>query len=206
MLIDKRILLIAGVVFAASMYLFNTASYPIVGVDSRGDSIVCFGDSLTFGTGADKQNSYPGQLSKMLDIPVINKGVPGDTTARALERMDEVLKFNPKVVIITLGGNDLKNGVAKEQVFGNLELMIKRFQQAGAAVVLGGIDIPFWGRGFGDAYEELARSTGSILVPNVYEGILGQRELMSDPIHPNGAGYTVMAKRFNQVLAENGVL
>ena len=62
--------------------------------------------------------------------------------------------------------------------------------------MLGGIDIPLWGRGFGDAYKELAEKTGSVLVPNIFDGIIGKRRLMSDPIHPNGEGYVIMANHF----------
>ena len=83
-----------------------------------GENIICFGDSLTFGTGATRGMDYPSQLSKMISRPVLNKGVPGDTTARALARLDQdVLSQSPRIVLITLGGNDLKNGVPKDTGF-----------------------------------------------------------------------------------------
>ena len=70
------------------------------------DTIICFGDSLTFGTGADKGMDYPSQLAKMIRKTVINKGIPGDTTASALRRLNrDVLSKNPEFVLITLGGN-----------------------------------------------------------------------------------------------------
>ncbi len=64
---------------------------------------------------------YPLRLSEMLGEPVVNAGVPGDTTEAALRRLDEdVLEEDPRIVLITLGGNDLKNGVEKEVAFDNL--------------------------------------------------------------------------------------
>jgi len=90
----------------------------------------------------------------------------------------------------------MKNRVNKNTAFKNLEIIINKLQDNGALVVLGGIDVPVWGRGFGDAYKELAEKTGSVLVPNIFEGIIGKRRLMSDPIHPNSEGYTIMANHF----------
>jgi len=161
-----------------------------------GESIVCFGDSLTFGTGASKGMDYPEQLSQMIGEPVINLGKPGDTTANALNRIDEVLKHDPRIVLITLGGNDLKNGVDKTQAFVNLQEIILQIQAQRSLVVIGGVDIPLFGRGFADEYEILAHKTGAVLVPNVFENIMGKAGLMSDRIHPNNAGYRIMAMHF----------
>ena len=161
-----------------------------------GETIVCFGDSLTYGTGAARGMDYPAQLSEMIGQPVINAGVPGDTTAGALARIEEVLSKNPRIVLLTLGGNDLKNRISKQTAFQNLKQIVTKIQAKGALVVIGGIDIPFYNRGFDESYRELANETGAVLVPNVFEGIMGHRDLMSDAIHPNGKGYAVMAGHF----------
>ena len=134
-------------------------------------------------------------------MPVMNKGVPGDTTARALARLDQdVLSQSPRTVLITLGGNDLKNGIPKDTAFQNLKRIIGSIQATGALVIVGGIDLPFWGRGFGEGYGEVCRETGAVLVPNILDGIIGNSKLMSDPIHPNDAGYTKVAERFLKAL------
>jgi lysophospholipase L1-like esterase len=162
-----------------------------------GDNIICFGDSLTYGSGAEPEMSYPSQLSRMIGQPVINAGIPGDTTARALQRLErDVLARSPRIVLMTLGGNDLKNGVDRDDAFANLEQIVLRIQARGALVIVGGIDIPFYGRGFDDAYEQLCERTGAVLVPDVFEDIMGHADLMSDRIHPNGKGYTIMAEHF----------
>ncbi|MFP4389138.1 MAG: arylesterase [Desulfococcaceae bacterium] len=162
-----------------------------------GGPVVCFGDSLTYGTGAGDGQSYPDRLAEILGEPVINAGIPGDTTAQALARLaDDALIHEPRVVFITLGGNDLKNGLSRDAAFRNLKLIITEIQERGALVVLGGIKVPFWGRGFGEAYRELAEETGSVLIPNVLDGLMGKSHLMSDAIHPNAAGYAIMAEKF----------
>ena len=163
--------------------------------------VVCFGDSLTAGTGAAPGQSYPDHLARLVGRDVVNAGVPGDTSAGALERLQrDVLDRHPGYVCITLGGNDLKNGVEAGEAFANLERIVSRIHQRGALAVVGGIDIPLYGRGYPDGYRELQRSTGCVLVDNVYQGIFGHRELMSDPIHPNGRGYAVMAEHFHDAI------
>ena len=165
------------------------------------DTIICFGDSLTYGTGAVPGMDYPSQLSKMISKPVINAGAPGDTTASALTRLQQdVLSRSPDMVLITLGGNDLKNGVAKEVAFKNLKRIVKSIQGQGARVVIGGLKFPLRDRGFARGYEDLADQTGAVLIPDIFKDIIGNRSLMSDPIHPNGNGYKIMAQRFLEAM------
>jgi lysophospholipase L1-like esterase len=164
--------------------------------------IVCFGDSLTYGTGAPPGRDYPSQLSKMIARPVINAGVPGDTTAGALRRLErDVLDRSPAFVLITLGGNDLKNGVGVEAAYRNLKRIVSTIQDRGARVVIGGLNFPLADRGYGRMYRRLAEETGATLIPHVLEDIMGRPGLMSDPIHPNGDGYARMAAAFESALS-----
>jgi len=167
----------------------------------EGDNIICFGDSLTYGTGASPGMDYPSQLSAMTGQTIINAGVPGDTTGSALKRLEnDVLSDSPKIVLITLGGNDLKNKVPREKAFENLRRIIELIQEKGALVVVGGIDIPLFGRGFGDEYEDVSKETGAVLIPNIYKGLLNNPSLMSDTVHPNDNGYAIMAQRFYEAI------
>lgn len=166
-----------------------------------GENIICFGDSLTFGTGASENMDYPAQLSRIISKPIINAGVPGDTTATAKLRLQEdVLSQSPRIVLITLGGNDLKNRMSKESAYQNLKEIIVSIQNRGALVIVGGISIPLWGRGFGEMYAKVCRETEALLIPNIFDGIIGDKSLMSDPIHPNDRGYALMAQKFYQAM------
>jgi lysophospholipase L1-like esterase len=186
---------------AFATYLLLKPSREIKNADPSGTNIICFGDSLTYGTGASGGKDYPSQLSALISKPVINAGVPGDTTSRAIKRLDrDVLSRNPRIVLVALGGNDLKNGVPLAKARDNLRTIIESIQNRGALVVLGGIDVPLWGRGYGKAYKDLANETGAVLVPNVLDGIFGNPGLMSDPIHPNNDGYAIMAEMFHDAI------
>ncbi len=197
----KPALVLLALLAAWGAYALLAPGPAVRNPDPAGRNVICFGDSLTFGTGASEGNDYPSRLAARIDLPVINAGVPGDTTADALERLErDVLSRSPCMVLLTLGGNDLKNRVPREEAFENLETIVEAIQEAGALVVIGGVDIPFYGRGFGEAYRELAEKTGSVLVPNVYEDILGRRDRMSDPIHPNDRGYAVLARHFHEAI------
>ena len=200
---NKNIILILALVLTGVLgwHWFSDPVPEIRNPSPLGTSIVCFGDSLTYGTGASEGMDYPSRLSEMLGEPVVNAGVPGDTTGAALRRLGEdVLEKDPRIVLITLGGNDLKNGVAKEVAFDNLRQIAETIQAKGALVVLGGIDFPIRGREFGRAYIKFARDHGVVLIPNIYKGLLGKRSLMSDQIHPNDEGYAVIARKFYEAV------
>ncbi|MBF0526028.1 MAG: arylesterase [Deltaproteobacteria bacterium] len=189
--------LVCCLVAFAAWYCLSFNRIKVRNAKTAGHNIICFGDSLTFETGATEGMDYPSQLSKTIGREVINAGVPGDTTSLALARLErDILSVSPKIVMITLGGNDLKNGVPKDVAFRNLKIIVESIQANGALVVIGGVDIPLWGRGYGDGYRELCRESGAVLTPNIFDGIMGKPKLMSDSIHPNDAGYTIMADRF----------
>ena len=166
-----------------------------------GETIVCFGDSLTSGQGASPGMDYPAQLSRMIGRPVINAGRPGDTTESAGRRLErDVLSKSPGIVLITLGGNDLMRRVDRAQAFGNLGAIVRAIRARGAVVILGGLDVPVWGRGFDQGYRDLAKETGAVLVPDILKGVMGNPALMSDAIHPNDAGYAVVARHFQEAV------
>ena len=197
----KIIIPILAVLVLMVGYKFFLSGPAVRNSTPTGENIICFGDSLTFGTGAAENIDYPFQLSRMISKPIINAGVPGDTTANAMARLEEdVLSKSPRMVLITLGGNDLKNRISKETAYQNLKNIIVSIQDRGALVIVGGINIPFWGRGFGEMYQKVCKETQALLIPNIFDGIINDKSLMSDPIHPNDKGYALMAQKFYQAM------
>ena len=163
---------------------------------SAGETIICFGDSLTEGVGAAAGEDYPSVLSRQLVTPVMNSGRSGDTSAQALERIDDaVLSKNPRLVIVLLGGNDFLRQVPRQETQKNLKEIIRRIQDQGAMVVIAGMKLGLFTDEYGSIFEETAQQFGALYVAQVLKGILSDASLRSDPIHPNGAGYRLIAER-----------
>ena len=157
--------------------------------------ILAFGDSLVAGEGATRNNDLSSLLSVKLGQPVLNFGVSGDTTELGLARLEAALEEKPGVVILLLGGNDFLRKIPREKTFANLETIISEFQKQGAAVILLGVQSGVFGNGPEKEYASLAEKTDTGYVPNVLDGLFGDSRYMSDSIHPNDAGYAIMADR-----------
>jgi len=64
---------------------------PVLPKLGAADVIVAFGDSLTYGTGAAENESYPAVLAQLTGRKVVRAGAPGEITAQALRRLPGVL-------------------------------------------------------------------------------------------------------------------
>jgi len=167
---------------------------------STNEAIVCLGDSLTEGVGADPGQDYPSVLSRELAFPVVNQGRRGDTTAEALARLPEVLERNPRLVIVLLGGNDFLRQVRRSETKKNLAEVVRRLQDHGAMVAIAGMRLGLFTDEFSPIYEETAKQLGAYYLPQVMQGILSDPQLKSDPIHPNAAGYRLLGQRIAEKL------
>ena len=161
--------------------------------------IVAFGDSLTSGHRLPSKDAYPSVLQGKLKaaglpVTVVNHGVSGDTTTRALRRLDDALAEHPQIMIVELGVNDGLRGVPVPVVKANLEKIITAAQAQKIEVVLCAMEaLPLQGWqytiAFHQMYEDLAATYGVTLVPFLMNGVLGNPDLISDDgVHPNAAG------------------
>jgi len=141
-------------------------------------------------------------LSRGIGEEVINEGRSGDTTITALSRVNDVLELDPKIVILLLGGNDYLKHVPKEETFQNLEDMITIFQNKGAIVVLLGVRGGALKDNYDSDFEDLSRRMGTFYISNVLDGLLGKKEYMYDTVHPNDAGYKMIAERVLPILKD----
>ncbi|MBB4605440.1 acyl-CoA thioesterase-1 [Xanthomonas sp. F14] len=162
--------------------------------------ILVVGDSLSAAHNIPVQSGWVTLLDQRLkrDMAtppaVVNASISGETTSGALTRLPGLLqKHRPGVVVIELGGNDALRGLTPAQLKGNLEKMIQLSQQAGAKVLLLGIDVP---PNYGPAYRErlkasyadLSRQYKTALVPFFLEKVALQPGLMqADGLHPTAA-------------------
>lgn len=156
---------------------------------------VAFGDSLTRGYGAEPGRDYPTVLGQRLGVKILNHGRDGDTTAAALARLEEVVRLQPRVVLLCLGGNDSLQRLPPEQTFANLGRIIDRLHREGTFVVLLGVRSASVRDHYALSFRRLARTKRVVLVANILDGVLGHPERMADFIHPNEQGYAVIAER-----------
>lgn len=168
----------------------------VANLDSRGRAIVCLGDSITHGYGATKGNDYVSVLSRRLGVEVVNSGVDGDTTERALARLDrDVLRLRPRLVIVELGGNDLLRKTPKAETFVAMDAIVGRCVGAGSMVVLVHCKFVPLGSPYRDEFSAIAERHGAVFVENALKGVWGNPAMMYDQIHPNDRGYAVLAQR-----------
>jgi acyl-CoA thioesterase-1 len=175
------------------------------GAKSEPVKIVAFGDSLTSGHRLPSKDAYPSVLQAKLkaaglSVTVVNHGVSGDTTTRALRRLDNALAEHPQIMIVELGVNDGLRGVPIPVVKANLEKVITAAQAQKIEVVLCAMEaLPLQGWqytiAFHQMYEDLAATYGVTLVPFLMNGVLGNPDLISDDgVHPNAAGARYIAE------------
>ena len=157
---------------------------PVMGPEM---DIVAFGNSLFAGYNVDKEDSYPSKLQNALrargvNARVSNAGISGDTSAAGLQRFAFTLDaqdYEPELVIIELGGNDLLRGLSPDQTRANIAAMIEKAQRRGIQVLLMGMRAP---PNYGPEY-------GTALIPFWLESIYQDPTLFqSDRIHPTEIG------------------
>ncbi len=181
--------------------LTGCAKREIKNIDSRGKNIVCFGDSITFGYGAEPGGDYPSALIKMTSIPVINAGIDSDTSTEALKRIkSDVLSRDPLLVIVEFGGNDFLRKIPQEVTLNNMREIIDTIQTQGAMVAVVDISTEMILKQYRSAFYNLAREKGAIFIPSILSGIITNPRLKSDFIHPNADGYNVISQRIYRTI------
>ena len=172
-----------------------------------GGTILAFGDSLTFGTGARPEESYPAALERLIARKVVRAGVPGEVTGQGLARLPEALEeFAPQLLILCLGGNDMLRHGDEATAVANLRAMIRLAQDKGAAVVLLAPPRPSLLSAAPEFYTTLAQEFRIPLEAEVLPAVLSDRSLKSDLIHPNAKGYARIAEQLAKLLKDAGAL
>lgn len=187
--------------------LWACASEPKLPRLSSDALILAFGDSLTYGTGAAPFQSYPAVLETLIGRRVINAGVPGEVTVEGMARLPELLEQKrPDLLILCHGGNDLLRRFDQEQTKRNLEAMIKMAKDRHIAVILIAVPAPGLMLKPPALYEEIADDQKLPLEDEILETILSDGTLKADYIHPNAAGYRLLAESISALLKKSGAL
>ncbi|MGK0498990.1 MAG: acyl-CoA thioesterase-1 [Oceanicoccus sp.] len=181
--------LLLPVIAQASNLINNTAT------------LLIMGDSLSASYGIPRESGWVTLLENKLhkDQPhyrVINASISGETSGGSLTRLPALLsEHQPSIVIIEIGGNDGLRGYPIIKIRQNLQQLVALSTQAGAKVLITGIQIP---PNYGKRYAQLFYASYAqtaqlfttekyrvVLLPFLLEGIATQRNLMQkDGIHP----------------------
>jgi acyl-CoA thioesterase I len=169
--------------------------------------ILAFGDSITAGTGAGETESYPAVLARLTGRKVVNAGVPGEVSADGLQRLPELLeREHPALLILCHGGNDLLAHQDHQLIAVNLRAMIRIAGERGVPVLLVAVPSPDLSLKPPPLYEELSREFKIPIEQKGLAHILGKGSLKSDYIHPNAAGYRLLAEDLVKLLKKSGAL
>ena len=178
------------------LIFFSGCTQEIKNIDSKGRNIICFGDSITAGSGAGEGEDYPSLLAKELSLPVINAGSSGETTFGALKRLQrDVLEKDPLLVIVEFGGNDFLQKIPPKKTFDNLDKIVTEIQNHGAIVVIAEVRAPIFMNRYKKGFRIISKKRKAVLIPDLLSGILDRPSLKSDSIHPNKEGYKIISER-----------
>jgi lysophospholipase L1-like esterase len=169
--------------------------------------VLAFGDSLTHGTGAAEEESYPAQLEKLIGRRVVRAGVPGEVTAQALERLPAALdEHAPRLLLLCSGGNDFLRRLGNPQAEKNVREMVKLALGRGVGVLLIGTPEPGLTVSPPAFYAGIAEDYRLPYEGGIIGEVLKDRSLKADPIHPNARGYRLIAERLAAMLKQSGAI
>ena len=177
--------------------------------------VVFMGNSITEGWAPLFPTQFPGK-------PFIGRGISGQTTPQMVLRFhQDVIALKPAVVVILGGTNDIAGNTGPstlEMIEDNLAAMTEMAQANGIRVVLCSIlpvhDYP-WKRGLEPApkivavnrwMRQYAATHGAIFL-DFHSAMADDRqgmraELAGDGVHPNAAGYAIMASLLEPALRD----
>lgn len=180
---------------------------------AAGAVVLALGDSLTHGTGAPPEASYPTVLAGLTGWQVINAGVPGDTAAGALQRAPALLDTHrPALVVLGIGGNDLLRRHDEQLVRAQLRQLCELITASGAQLLLIAVPKPSLAARFTGSltdhpmYGELAEALRIPLHRQGWAEVLCDDKLKSDAIHANAAGYAQFARTLVATARAAGLL
>jgi len=202
-----------GTPLASSDSIVHRSLFEVLPRRGSGPTIVFLGDSLTDFC----------EWSELLGVPVINRGISGDTTADVLSRLDTVLTVHPSSVFLMVGINDAVKGVSVESAAQNYRQIIQHIRASSPNTIIYAESVlPVYspmanlrvGRGRGPGINEWVRAMNqqisslaenkSVFFVDLRDDLAQGEELnprySADGVHLNGAGYEVWKHKISPFL------
>ena len=170
-------------------------------------TILVVGDSLSAEYGLKRGTGWVALLeqrlkAEKLNAMVVNASISGDTSSGGRSRRGALLsQHRPSHVIIELGGNDALRGLPLSLTEDNLRQMTQAAQQAGARVLLVGMQVPpNYGRDYSERFAAMfatvAKAHKAALVPFLLAGVGDgpdpTKMFQADRIHPKEEAHPIM--------------
>lgn len=176
-----------------------------------GSMVVALGDSLTAGAGVAREQAWPDLLASRTGWEIVNAGVNGDTSSGALGRLPALLEeYEPVLVLVALGGNDMLRRIPQEQTVANLGKVLDMVRAHGAKPVLLATPKPsvagavFQSLSAADFYRSVAEAHQVQLIEDAIAEVLSDPAMKGDPLHPNAAGHAQLAQKIFDALKSIG--
>lgn len=185
---------------ALALALGISGPWGMAGAQNKTGPVLVLGDSLSAEYGLNRGKGWVKLLEQRLQAEkapraVVNASISGDTTSGGRARLPALLsQHQPSIVILELGGNDALRGLALQSSQGNLDAMIKASQDAGAQVLLVGMQVPpNYGASYTEQFAQMFQGTANrhklALLPFLLAGFGDTPDAMqwfqADRIHPN---------------------
>jgi acyl-CoA thioesterase-1 len=169
--------------------------------------ILVVGDSLSAEYGLKRGTGWVALLEQRLArekiaARVVNASISGDTTSGGRARLPALLKqHQPTHVVIELGGNDALRGQPLQMTEDNLSQMTRAAQQAGARVLIAGMQIPpnfgtDYANRFAGVFAKVAKQNKTAFVPFLLQGVVDGPDPLKlfqpDRIHPREEAHPMM--------------
>ena len=198
----KYLLMIFAMI--ALIIFFKKETPEVIKLNST-DKILAFGDSITYGYGEGRNESYPYLLSRDIHTQVINAGINGETSQEGLQRLPALLEDSSiKLILLCFGSNDILQKVPLVELKSNLKKMIHIAKAKNIDVIL--ISVPKispLGLSSLALYSTVADEEHVELMNDLLVHVLSRSSLKNDYIHPNAKGYRYMADKIYEHLKSN---
>jgi|SRR5579883_684129 lysophospholipase L1-like esterase len=187
---------------------YQEANVKLPPVGTRENRVIFFGDSITWGWHLD--NYFPGK-------DYINRGISGQTTSQMLVRFhQDVINLHPKVVVVLAGTNDIAGNtgpVTVEQIEDNYASLAELARAHSVQIIFSSVtpihnyfperssfflqrspqkivELNHWLRQYCQVNGLIYLDYYSAMVDS--NGMM-RKDLANDGLHPNDAGYRIMA-------------
>lgn len=171
--------------------------------------IVCLGDSITWGYPYGPEYSWVGLAARELTIPLVNRGINGETAENLLRRFkDDVIAQHPSHIVIMIGANDASLDISLQTYQHHFQSLVDNAVANGIVPIVG-LPVPAIDRWLEYRLEKYRLwlihyvQQNNHLLLDFTSAMLSEDGTVnlacySDEVHPSKTGYSHMSAVFKE--------